>query len=52
MLDVAIQKVQSDSVQLSLESTKNYIDTLYNWDRRVAEWNTLLTSILIKKKLI
>jgi glycosyltransferase involved in cell wall biosynthesis len=52
MLDVAIQKVQSDSVQLSLESTKNYVDTLYNWDRRIAEWNTLLTSILIKKKLI
>lgn len=52
MLQTAIDNVLKDDVQLSLQSTKNFIDTIYSWDRRIVEWNTFLTSILLKKKLI
>ena len=51
-LDRAIVNVQNHHLVSSLDSTKSYIDAVYNWDRRVNEWETFLTSILKKKKII
>jgi glycosyltransferase involved in cell wall biosynthesis len=52
MLDKAISSVLDEDIQLSLETTKSYIDTFYNWDRRTEEWDNFLKSILREKKLL
>jgi len=52
MLDKAINDVMIENVQVSLETTKNYIDTFYNWDRRTEEWENFFTNILREKKLL
>lgn len=52
LLDKAINDVMSDNVQESLETTRNYINTFYNWDRRAQEWTNFLTTILRDKKII
>jgi hypothetical protein len=52
MLDKAINDVMTENVQISLETTKSYIDTFYNWDRRTEEWENFLTNILREKKLL
>ena len=49
-LEKAIQHVQSDIVQQQLKYTKQYIDTVYSWENRIHEWNTLLTDILRRKR--
>jgi len=51
-LDRAISNIQNENLVRSLETTKSYVDAVYSWDRRTSEWETLLTSILKKKKLI
>ena len=52
MLDKAINDVMTENIQVSLETTKNYIDTFYNWDRRTEEWQNFFTNILREKKLL
>jgi hypothetical protein len=52
LLDKAINDVMSEHVQQSLETSRNYINTFYNWDRRSQEWTNFLTSILRDKKII
>jgi hypothetical protein len=52
MLDKAISSVLDEDVQLSLETTKSYIDTFYNWNRRAEEWDNFLKNILREKKLL
>lgn len=51
-LDRAISNIQNENLVRSLETTKSYVDAVYSWDRRTSEWETLLTSIVKKKKLI
>jgi glycosyltransferase involved in cell wall biosynthesis len=46
----AIQSVREQNLKSALLDTKNYIDTHYNWNRRAAQWNSLLGQILLKKK--
>jgi len=52
ILDKAIASVLHEEVQISLETTKSYIDTFYNWNRRIEEWDNFLKSILREKKLL
>lgn len=50
MLQSGIENVLAETVQTTLLSTKNYIDTFYNWDRRATEWTGFLQHILATKK--
>lgn len=52
MLDKAISSVLDEDIQLSLQTTKSYIDTFYSWERRTQEWDNFLKSILREKKLL
>ena len=51
-LDKAITNIQNEHLIGSLDTNKAFIDATYNWDRRAMEWNSLLTSILRKKKIL
>lgn len=51
-LDNAIRFVQDPNIFKALGSTKSYIDSVYNWDRRAEQWELFLKTILKKKKLI
>lgn len=51
-LNNAIRFIQDDHIVRSVESTKSFVDSMYNWDRRVQQWDTLLKNILRRKKII
>ena len=52
MLERAIETVMEEEIQSSLETSRNYINTFYNWNRRTVEWTNFLKSILRDKKMI
>lgn len=45
----AIESFPSSSVQNMLKYQKNYIDTFYNWDLRMQQWNGLFNEMLKRK---
>lgn len=51
-LDQAITNIQNDHIKESLNTNKSYIDAIYNWDRRISQWENILISILKKKRKI
>lgn len=50
-LNNAIKFIQDDHVLRAVDSTKSFVDSMYNWDRRVQQWEVFLNSILKRKKL-
>lgn len=52
LLERAINDVMNNDIQESLETSRNYINTFYSWDRRAREWAGFLTTILRDKKII
>lgn len=49
MLDQVIQIIKKDGFQQHIAVTKQYTDTIYNWELRSLDWEGLLTDILVKK---
>jgi len=44
-----IEKINDNAMHQRLEFAKNYIDTFYNWDMRINQWEGLIRSILRNK---
>lgn len=51
-LERAILNIQHEHMVGSIETNKSFIDAMYNWDRRTLQWESFLTNILRRKKLI
>jgi glycosyltransferase involved in cell wall biosynthesis len=47
---IGVVEKNSTDLQTRFAVQKNYIDTFYNWDKRVAEWEVLIRGILANKK--
>lgn len=44
-LKIAIKKINSNEIQHLLIKQKDYIDHLFNWDKRIEEWTDLLKNL-------